>query len=239
MRRAERGGCTGSLGRCLLAAASLIRPAALAAIPASLTALLIASGQLAAQSADQVQAAVDKAIHRLDLQTEFPRAPEPPTDWHLPHLPQETLWVVIAIAIGILLFAFRDTILAWQMGDTAWAEPEGELGAAAPRNEAVVLEAADELAAAGRFVEAMHVLLLQGLAYMRVRLDQQFSDSLTSREILHSTKLPEAARTSLHDVIARVELTYFGKRPAALPDYTACRASFNALTQALHRGASA
>ena len=141
---------------------------------------------------------------------------------------------------AILLYSFRDTIMAALNGRTgAWREPEGESATAAAGNEAVVLAAADELASAGRFVEAMHVLLLQGLAYMRERLDQQFSDSLTSREILRSTNLPETARASLRDVVARVELTYFGKRPAALADYTACRESFNALTRALHAGAPA
>ncbi len=237
MRRAKRGGCSGSLGRCLRAAASPLRSIALPALLATAAALLLMPDRLAAQSTDEVQAAVDKAIQRFDLQTEFPHD-SGSSQWHF-QLPQEVLWVVIAIALGILLYSFRDSILALRLGDSAWTQPEGELGAATPRDEAVVLEAADELAAAGRFVEAMHVLLLQGLAYMRARLDQQFSDSLTSREILHSTNLPEAARSSLHDVVDRVELTYFGKRPAALADYTACRASFNALTQALRGAASA
>ena len=83
------------------------------------------------------------------------------------------------------------------------------------------------------------MLLLHGLAHIRARLDQQFSDSLTSREILYSSNLPEAARTSLRDVVNRVELTYFGQRPAGLADYTACRQSFNALERSLYGGAAA
>ena len=105
------------------------------------------------------------------------------------------------------------------------------------RTPAAVLGAADELAADGRFVEAMHVLLLQGLADIRRDLDEQFADSLTSREILRSTRLSDAGRGSLREIINRVEWTYFGEHPAALPDYVACRASFNALAQALHGGA--
>ena len=46
-----------------------------------------------------------------------------------------------------------------------------------PRTPEVVLGAADELAAQGRFVEAMHVLLLQALADIRRRLDEEFADS--------------------------------------------------------------
>jgi len=195
------------------------------------------AGHLAAQTRQQVQDAADRAIRRLDLQTEFPRE-SPPPDLHF-NLPPETIWVVVAIAVGILLYALRDLIPFWRSGSgNAWAQeepaPDGR-----PGDQAVILEEADELAAAGRFVEAMHVLLLQGLAHMRHRLDQQFSDSLTSREILYSTTLPEAARAALRDVVNRVELTYFGKRPAALADYSACRESFNSLTQSLYGRAAA
>jgi hypothetical protein len=202
------------------------------------TLAVIAAGPLAAQTPQQAQAAADEAIHRLDLQTEFPRGPEP-FNWHF-ELPPEAIWIVIAIAIGVLLHAFRDLIPAWRSrAGSRWAEPEGTASETAPGNQAVIIEAADELAASGRFVEAMHMLLLHGLAHLRQRLDRQFSDSLTSREILHSTDLPEAARASLRDVVNRVELTYFGKQPAGLADYTACRESFNALARSLYGSAPA
>jgi hypothetical protein len=223
MRRAESGGCAGGRGR------------ALAVVLATGSAAFLAVRPLAAQTTQEVQAAAETAIRRLDLQTEFPRVPEPPS-WHF-NLPPETLWIVVAIAIAILAYVFRDTFLSWGPAAGSWTEPEGALGDASASSEAMVLGAADELAARGQFVEAMHVLLLQGLAYIRQRLNRPLSDSLTSREILRSTNLPEAARASLRDVIARVELTYFGRRPAALADYTACRTSFHALMQALY-GAS-
>ena len=47
-------------------------------------------------------------------------------------------------------------------------------------------------------------------------LDEQFADSLTSREILRSTRLSDAGRASLRDIVNRVEWTYFGEHPAAL-----------------------
>jgi hypothetical protein len=193
---------------------------------------------LVAQTIRQAQDAAQQAIKRLDLQTDFPHGPEP-LNLHF-HLPEGTIWVVVAIAVGILLYAMRDLIPFWRVGgDDAWTQEDGTPGDGRPDDQAVVLGEADELAAAGHFVEAMHVLLLQGLAHMRHRLDQQFSDSLTSREILTSTNLPEMARAALRDVVNRVELTYFGKRPAALADYTACRESFNALTQSLYGRAAA
>jgi hypothetical protein len=215
--------------------------AAKAALMAGLLAAaapVVTAGRLAAQTPRQVQQAADDAIRKLDLQTEFPRAAEP-LNFHL-DLPPEVLWIVIAIALGALLYAFRDQIPIWRSGaGGAWAQEDSALGEGSPGNQAVIIEAADELAARGQFVEAMHMLLLHGLAHIRARLDQQFSDSLTSREILYSSNLPEAARTSLRDVVNRVELTYFGQRPAGLADYTACRQSFNALERSLYESAAA
>ena len=148
------------------------------------------------------------------------------------------LWLVIAVALGVLLYAFRDMIpMLGRWGRSgAWSSDDAVPGGVEARAPAVVLGAADDLAAEGRFVEAMHVLLLQSLADIRAGLDEQFADSLTSREILRSTRLSEAGRAPLRDIINRVEWTYFGEHPAALPDYVACRASFNALVQALHGG---
>ena len=191
-----------------------------------------------ARTADDVQKLAEQTIRRLDLQTDFPRVPEP-FQFRL-QLPAEVLWAVIVIAIGILLYAFRDMIpgFGWGRG-TAWSEDGANPDEAKLRTPEATLEAADELAASGRFVDAMHALLLQGLANMRERLNEQFADSLTSREILYSTKLPQDGRTSLHDIVTRVEWTYFGERPATQTDYDACRASFTALAHSLHKGKAA
>jgi hypothetical protein len=225
MARKERGGFARGCSRAL---AGLVFACALA----------VASGPLPAQTEREVQTAAERAIRRLDLQTELPRGPERAR--FTIDLPAEILWVVIVVALCFLIYAFRDMIPLWRSrhGD-GWTRDEGLTGDIERRTPAAVLVAADELAANGRYVEAMHVLLLQGLADIRQRLDQQFADSLTSREILRSIRLPEAGRTSLRDIIHRVEWTYFGKRPAALADYVACRASFNALAQALHGAAAA
>src|SRR6267142_2243369 len=204
---------------------------------AGAAALALSRGHVAAQSPQDVQQLADQAIRRLDLQTSFPVVPELP---RLPSLPAEVLWIVIGVAAAVMLYAFRDLIpmLRSPQGDD-WMSEEAFGGGGKARSPAAALGAADELAAAGRFVEAMHVLLLQGLAAIRSGLDEEFADSLTSREILRRARLPDPGRTSLRDIVSRVELTYFGQYPAALADYEACRASFNTLTQALHGSAPA
>jgi hypothetical protein len=195
-------------------------------------ALVLSGIAAAAQDARQL---AERTIRRLDLQTELPRVPEP--DSLRLALPAEVLWAVIVIALAVLLYAFRDLIPILGLGRRrAWGGDAGDAGDAASRAPDVTLARADELAARGNFVEAMHALLLQSLAYLRERLNEQFADSLTSREILARAPLPPEGRASLRDIVARVEWTYFGERQATRADYEACRASFSALAQAL-RGA--
>ncbi len=187
----------------------------------------------------QTKFLADQAIHKLDLQTELRRQKEPQEPYQL-KLPPETVWIAVVVGVLVLLYAFRDMIPILRAGrGGAWAEDEAAALDAGPRAPEVVLDAADDLAAQGRFVEAMHVLLLQALADIRKRLDEQFADSMTSREILRSRKLADAFRRPLREVISRVEWTYFGGHPAVREDYLACRLSFSALAQALQRGAAA
>jgi hypothetical protein len=196
--------------------------------------------QAAAQQQPDAQTLAEQAIHRLDLQTELRREDEPPQLPRL-NLPPETVWIAVIVGIIILAYAFRDLIPVLRAGrGGAWQEDEAaSLAAGGPRPAEVVLEAADDLAAQGRFVDAMHVLLLQALADIRRRLDEEFADSLTSREILRSRQLSEVLRRPLREVISRVEWTYFGGHSANRDDYLACRASFSTLAQALLRGAAA
>ena len=211
-------------------------PAVLAIV---LAVLALAGSGVASQTPQEVQQRAEQAIRRLNLQTDFPVVPELP-GFKLPSLPSELLWIVIAVAAAVLLYAFRDLIPILRSAQSEdWASDEAGQGGGRVGTPAVALGTADQLAAEGRFVEAMHVLLLQGLAAIRVGLDEEFADSLTSREILRSARLSDTGRSSLRDIVDRVELTYFGQRPAALADYVACRTSFNALTQALHGGAVA
>jgi hypothetical protein len=199
-------------------------------------ALGLMSATLVAQTSQEIQDLAEQVIRRLGLQTDFPTIEPPPS---LPFtVPSEVLWTIIIIALAILLYAFRDLIPGFARRGGDWATDDAEFSGARPGTPAIALGAADQLAAEGRFVEAMHVLLLQSLAAIRERLDEQFSDSFTSREILRSTRLPDAGRIPLRDMVNRVELTYFGRQPAALADYVACRTSFNALAQTL-RGSPA
>jgi hypothetical protein len=187
---------------------------------------------------DEAQALAQQAIQRLGLQTELLRQPEP-FQWEL-HLPPETLWLVVIAGVGMLLYIFRDMIPMFRIRrDAAWTGDETGAAETGRPAAGMALGAADELAAQGRYVEAMHVLLLQALAEIRVRLNEQFADSLTSREILRSKQLSDELRHPLRDVVSRVEWSYFGEHPAEQNDYLACRSSFAALARSLYGSAAA
>lgn len=183
-----------------------------------------------AQSPDPEKAAKD-AVRILDLQTNLPhqRSIEPVNL----RLPQEVVWLLLACGAAFVLYAMRDSLVWRRRAGDDWGEagPDGAAGGA--RSDADALASADELARQGRFVDAMHTLLLQSLADIRRRLGIEFADSLTSREILRGTRLPPQGRASLRAIVASVEWTYFGGYPAGGDDYNACRKSFEDLRQAL------
>jgi hypothetical protein len=187
-----------------------------------------------AQSPPAAESAARASIRAQGLQTELPRAQPAKT---LPDLqiPIELVWLILICVAAILLYALRDLLPFRRRG---WEEEISPGLAAAGANPADALSTADELSRYGRFVEAMHMLLLQSLAEIRQRLGVQFADSLTSREILRTTRLSPEARGALRKIIAAVEWTYFGGYPAAMGDYAACRSSFETLQRELRGGAA-
>jgi len=183
-----------------------------------------------AQSPDPEKAAKD-AVRAIDLQTDLPhqRSIEP-VDLRLP---QEVVWLLLACGAAFVLYAMRDFLVWRRRPNDEWGEAGLSGAAGRERSDADALASADELARQGRFVDAMHTLLLQSLADIRRRLGVEFADSLTSREILRGARLPPQGRASLREIVASVELTHFGGYPAAVADYNACRKSFENLRQAL------
>jgi Domain of unknown function (DUF4129) len=187
-------------------------------------------GAASAQSPDPENAA-KAAIRALDLQTELPH--QHSIEPIKLRLPQEVVWLLLACGAAFILYALRDSLVWRHRAGDDWDDEgiDGQSGGA--RSDADALASADELARQGRFVDAMHTLLLQSLADIRRRLGIEFADSLTSREILRGTRLPPQGRASLRAIVASVEWTYFGGYPAALADYNACRKSFEDLRQVL------
>jgi hypothetical protein len=94
-----------------------------------------------------------------------------------------------------------------------------------------LLAMAEEHAAAGRYSEAMHQVLLAAMATLHA------PDSLTIWESLRAASLGPPARQALRTLIVRVERAWFGKQPAGTEDYQAARGSFRDFTSATREGA--
>jgi hypothetical protein len=212
------------------------------AIAAILT-VFLGVAPLAAQTPADIARATRGLAVALDLQTEFPSAkPEEPASLNLlsPDVARLLLWIAVIAGAGALAYFIRDVLPVFGLaGQPRWDDPGDVAENSGHGVNAAARVAADELADQGRFVEAMHVLLLQGLDEMRTRLDLRFADSLTSREIVTRSSAPADAKTALREIIQWVERAYFGDHPADRSDYDACRRSFLALASALGAGGRA
>jgi hypothetical protein len=196
---------------------------------------MAAPAAAAADLSKQARQAAVSVTHRLDLQTELPRDPES-APWHL-DLPLEVWQIALICGLAVLAYLswpyLRQLRLPLWLGgrERPWQAESTDLpgDTATPQAEAVA--SADELAESGYFVEAMHRLLLQGLADIREHSGEHFADSMTSREILRQARLPDSGRSALREIISGVETTYFGDYPARYADYEACRRQFIELSQ--------
>jgi Domain of unknown function (DUF4129) len=194
---------------------------------------------LAAQTPPDIGRAARGLPESLDLQTDLPLLKPDETDMSFSlsgELVRILLWTAVIAGAGVLAYYIYEVLPAGAARRQRWDDAADGATGAARSADAAARAAADELAAQGRFVEAMHVLLLQGLDDMRMRLDLRFADSLTSREIASRANAPAGAKAALRDIIQWVERAYFGDHPVDRSDYDACRRSFLALDSSLSAG---
>jgi hypothetical protein len=191
---------------------------------------------LAAPSAEAVDAALGRVVAAGDYQTEFPvqadaapaetpagtaraepRPARPETGGGLRTLAGILWWLLVGIlALVALAWAAR----VWSERRHLAPDPvRAESAAAAPDAETGPPgEDADTLAAAGRYSDAIHALLLALLA-RRGGLHPAW----TSREALARLRLQPPAREALGEIVALVERTLFGGCPATRADYERAR----------------
>lgn len=146
------------------------------------------------------------------------------------------LWglvIVIAIMIGV-------AIVQQVMGHNRDVEPDAPRAATDLQLAAVIerpRDDADELAAQGRFADAIHTLLLRTLHELASQNLVRVTAAMTSREILGRVSLLGDAREALTGLIVAVEQTWFGDDVPQLADYQRCREQFDRFATAYRRGA--
>jgi hypothetical protein len=99
-----------------------------------------------------------------------------------------------------------------------------------------LLEDADQLAAAGHFDEATHLLLTRSVGQIAAARPDWLNPASTAREIALNTGLPEKARNAFAAIAQRVERSLFALIPLQAEDWQAARAAYSDFALAEIRG---
>ena len=196
---------------------------------------------------DALDAAYEAYLKLPDLQLERPEweAPppeplKPPPRWltwlsdllgGLAPLFQYLFYAIIVLVLGgLLYFIFGEAIRvrfgrsgAGKVSDDDDILVDVRPDAAMARG---LLDEADALARAGKFAEAVHLLLFRSIEDIQTRLEGGVPKSLTAREIGGLGRLPERARRGLGPIIAIVERSFFGGRDVDATGWQEARASY-------------
>lgn len=98
------------------------------------------------------------------------------------------------------------------------------------------LARARELAAEGRFEEAVHVLLEGSLQYLHALANFSLEPAFTSREVLGQAPLTSETRRAFGNLVGAVEVSLFGGFAVAAEDFARCEESFVTLHRRLGGG---
>ena len=136
-------------------------------------------------------------------------------------------WLLIGLAtlgaLWLLWTLVLQPLLAKRRASVPGAEEEWS-----PQREAALalLEDADQLAAAGRFGEAAHLLLQRSVGEIARARPGWLAPSSTAREIGALGAMPERARRAFATIAAVVERSLFGLRGAEEGDWRCARAAY-------------
>lgn len=162
--------------------------------------------------------------------------PEPLAAPKLASFPLGPLELLIRILLWAGLAVLVVLAVAWLARRLSAPPRDVEVpdeAAAAPVE--IPIESAEKLAAAGRWAEAIHALLLETLSSLARAA--RIAPSLTSREIVERVRLPASARDALSGLVLAVEVSRFGGAGAGEEDYRACLDRFHAFLDTYRRGA--
>jgi len=193
---------------------------------ASLLAVLLAAA-LAANLTD-VDELADEVLAGADYQTEFPGSEVDPLRVPMAGAFVDFLmWVLTAAVIVVMVvWVFNELIGRREVGWTGEVAIEKDAG---PERRGPSLALAEQLAADGRFDEAIHAMLLISIEHLGPELPTAPSASKTSRELLRILPLSRRQRDAFGELVRAVELSLFGGRQVGADDYARCRSSLGTL----------
>ncbi len=143
------------------------------------------------------------------------------------------LWIAVVLLALVLLYHFVPAFarlvdaLRRRRGDAPAPDPVGTAEAGAAR---ALLAEADALAAAGRYAEAVHLLLFRSVEDIAGRRPGLVRPATTSRALAGARDLPGAARDAFGRIARAVEISLFGGRPIDAAAWEQCRTAYAELT---------
>jgi hypothetical protein len=208
---------------------------ALLCVLAWLGALSIGASAAAETAPETIRQTVEGVYASGRYQTELPQE-RPQVEWEPLRIPDTVkelirilFWMLLVVGGLLLLFYLISGLPSLQQRLKRRAAEEdtssvGSIPKDADRERLdLALGEADRLARQGAYGEALHLLLLYCLNEMRRRFGLLLPPSLTSREILGLSVLPEVRRTGLSVIVSAVEVSHFGGRPVDESTYSSCR----------------
>jgi len=182
-------------------------------------------------SPEEVNRALAEVLSDRSIQSAFPEEGEvvkphvePPTrsrrstdSSSLGSIAQAVLWVLLGVAVVLVIIALARRLGGYTKDVRILSPP---VAAPVPVTSGQLsLEGAEALAAAGRYDEAIHALLL--VAFRNLGRETTLAGSLTSREILDEGQLRGEALSGAEGLVGAVELSLFGGRETGRVEYAA------------------
>lgn len=159
-----------------------------------------------------------------DMSSSFDPAPATALSQAVGGLAQILAWSVLAVIAGLIVFLIVKAIMDYERpeklvgGDAGPGEAEGPLEPEHPPGEYpadVYLARARELAAAGRYREAITQLLLGAMSSLERAGLVRYRRGLTCRDYARAVRAHKPQYTSLRNMVRLYEPLAFGRRPAA------------------------
>ncbi|VAW01908.1 hypothetical protein MNBD_ALPHA05-526 [hydrothermal vent metagenome] len=214
----------------------------------SIAACIIASAApAAAVVAGDIVAVHERLRSDPSFQFEFSTTPplKPAPDWMraiadfiaaifnlISPLIELVFWLGIAlIFIGAVYYVGREIWLRTRRASNDENADETPIYRPAPSLTRALLEEADRLAAAGRYGDAVRVLLFRSIEDIQQFQPNYVREAMTSREIAHLSILPSLSRKAFSQIAAAVERNHFAGREIGADIFADCRAAYRTFAE--------
>jgi hypothetical protein len=141
---------------------------------------------------------------------------------------QGIFWILVAAAVLFLVYAIVTRFQgdSWPWRRRKREEPEAESWRPEEAPARALLREADALAEAGRYDEAVHLLLFRSIEEIDRRRPALVRPASTSRDIAGAPELPDGPRSAFTRIVMAVERSLFGGRTLGERDWHTCRTDY-------------